>query len=280
MSKILTIPLNLEEITKTKPLVDGFIIGIKDMSVNMNYCIEDLSILSDLCDKEIFIALNKNLHNNDLERVKELLLELNNYNIKGVLYADVGLLNIARSLNLNYDLVWSKEHASTNVNTINYWNKEGAKYAYVSSDITEEEIINISKNSKSKLLVNMFGYLPMFVSKRHIVKNYLEYFNLSDNSNINYIEKENKIYPIIDNNIGTVCYSNNILNGINSYLNINVEYIVLNSLLIDLDSFIIVINCFKNVNKDNIGEMNKKIESLFSNIDTAFLNRKTIYKVK
>ena len=280
MSKILTIPSNIEEITKTKPLVDGFIIGIKDMCVNMNYCIEDLSILSSLCDKEIFIALNKNLHNNDLERVKELLLELNNYNIKGVLYADVGLLNIARSLNLNYDLVWSKEHASTNVNTINYWNKEGAKYAYVSSDITEEEIINISKNSKSKLLVNMFGYLPMFVSKRHIVKNYLEYFNLSDNSNINYIEKENKIYPIIDNNIGTVCYSNNILNGINSYLNINVEYIVLNSLLIDLDSFIIVINCFKNVNKDNIGEMNKKIESLFSNIDTAFLNRKTIYKVK
>lgn len=280
MSKILTIPSNIEEITKTKPLVDGFIIGIKDMCVNMNYCIEDLSILSSLCDKEIFIALNKNLHNNDLECVKELLLKLNNYNIKGVLYADVGLLNIARSLNLNYDLVWSKEHASTNVNTINYWNKEGAKYAYVSSDITEEEIINISKNSKSKLLVNMFGYLPMFVSKRHIVKNYLEYFNLSDNSNINYIEKENKIYPIIDNNIGTVCYSNNILNGINSYLNINVEYIVLNSLLIDLDSFIIVINCFKNVNKDNIGEMNKKIESLFSNIDTAFLNRKTIYKVK
>lgn len=280
MSKILTIPSNLEEITKTKPLVDGFIIGIKDMCVNMNYCIEDLSILSSLCDKEIFIALNKNLHNNDLECVKELLLKLNNYNIKGLLYADVGLLNIARSLNLNYDLVWSKEHASTNVNTINYWNKEGAKYAYVSSDITEEEIINISKNSKSKLLVNMFGYLPMFVSKRHIVKNYLEYFNLSDNSNINYIEKENKIYPIIDNNIGTVCYSNNILNGINSYLNINVEYIVLNSLLIDLDSFIIVINCFKNVNKDNIGEMNKKIESLFSNIDTAFLNRKTIYKVK
>lgn len=280
MSKILTIPSNIEEITKTKPLVDGFIIGIKDMCVNINYCIEDLSILSNLCDKEVFIALNKNLHNNDLKYVKELLLKLNNYNIKGVLYADVGLLNIARSLNLNYDLVWSKEHASTNVNTINYWNKEGAKYAYVSSDITEEEIINISKNSKSKLLVNMFGYLPMFVSKRHIVKNYLEYFNLSDNSNINYIEKENKIYPIIDNNIGTICYSNNILNGINSYLNINVEYIVLNSLLIDLDSFIIVINCFKNVNKDNIEEMNKKIASLFSNIDTAFLNRKTIYKVK
>ena len=54
----------------------------------------------------------------------------------------------------------------------------------------------------------------MFVSKRHLIKNYLEYFHLSDNSKINYIEKEDKIYPIIDDNISTSVYSNNILNGI------------------------------------------------------------------
>ena len=95
---------------------------------------------------------------------------------------------------------------------INYWNSKGSKYAYISSDITEEEIIKIIENSKSKLLVTLFGHLPMFVSKRHIVKNYLEYFKLEDKSSLNYIEKENKIYPIIDNFVGTQVYSNNILN--------------------------------------------------------------------
>ena len=39
MSKILTIPSSLNEIEKTKNLVYGFIIGIKDMCVNTNYCV-------------------------------------------------------------------------------------------------------------------------------------------------------------------------------------------------------------------------------------------------
>ena len=156
----------------------------------------------------------------------------------------------------------------------------GAKYAYISSDITEEEIIKITENSKSKLLVTLFGYLPMFVSKRHIVKNYLEYFNLEDGSSVNYIEKEDKTYRIIDNKVGTQVYSTNILNGIKSSLNINVDYIILNSFGIELDKFISVIEMFKTVNKDNVEEYNDKINNMFTNVDYGFLNTKTIYRVK
>jgi len=278
--KILIFPKNIEEIEKTKQLVDGFIIGIKDMSVNANMYIEDLNILKNINNKDIFISINKNMHNNDLDKLKEILIKLNEYNIKGVLYYDVAVLNIYRTLNLNYDLVWSQEHLTTNYNTINYWNNFGVNYTYLSSDITEEEIIEISKNTNSKLIVNLFGYLPMFVSKRHIVKNYLEYFKLNDNSDVNYMTKENKTYPIIDNSLGTCVYSNNILNGIKTSLNINVEYIVLNGFNIELDKFISVIEMFKNVNKDNVLEYDEKINNMFENIDNGFLNTKTIYKVK
>ena len=277
--KLLTVPKNLEEIEKTKTLVDGFIIGIKDMSINVNMYIEELNILKNI-DKDIFIALNKNMHNSALTKLKEILIDLNNYNIKGVLYYDVAVLNIYRLLDLNYDLVWSQEHLTTNYNTINYWNSFGVNYTYLSSDITEEEIIEISKNTKSKLIVNLFGYLPMFVSKRHIVKNYLEYFKLNDESDVNYMTKENKIYPIIDNNIGTSVYSNNILNGIKTSLNINVDYIVLNSFDIELDKFISVVEMFKSVNKDNVLEYEEKINNMFFNVDNGFLNTRTIYKVK
>ena len=281
MSKILTIPSSIEEIKKTIDMVDGFIIGIKDMSINVNYYIDvsDFDLLNHI-DKDVFICLNKNMHNNDLSKVKEILIKLNNYNIKGVIYYDIGVLNIYNSLDLNYDLVWAQEHLTTNYNTINYWNKFGVNHTYISSDITEKEIIDISENSRSKLMVNLFGYLPMFVSKRHIVKNYLEYFNLSDNSKVNYIEKENNIYPIIDSDIGTCVYSNNILNGIKTKLNIDVEYIVLNSFNVDLDKFIEIINMFINVNKKNVEEYNNIIHNMFGNIDTGFLDKKTIYRVK
>lgn len=273
-------PKDMNEILDTKEIVDGFIIGIKNLSINVNMCIENLELLNDIKDKDIFISLNKNMHNNDLKKIKDILIELNNYNIKGVMFYDMAVLNIYKSLNLNYDLVWAMEHAVTNYMTINFYNDLGINYAYLSSDITENEIINIEKHSKSKLIVNMFGYLPMFASKRHIVKNYLNYFNLKDKSKINYIENEGNIYPIIDNNLGTVCLSCNILNGIKSYLNLDVEYIVLNSFNIDLDKFIEVIKLFKSVNKNNIEEYNKKINNSFKNIDTGFLNKETIYKVK
>lgn len=281
MSKILTIPSSLEEINLTKDKVDGFIIGIKDFSVNVNYYVDinEFDVLKNV-NNDIFICLNKNMHNGDLDALKDILLKLNDYNIKGLMYYDVGILNIARKLDLKYDLVCSQEHLVTNYNTINYWNSFGVKYTYLSSDITEEEICDISKNTECKLIVNLFGYLPMFVSKRHIVKNYLDYFNLNDNSKVNYIEKEEKTYPIIDNNIGTVCYSNNILNGIKSSVNIDVEYIVLNSFDIKLDKFIKVIDLFKSVNKKNVLEYNDIINDMFDNTDYGFLYTKTIYKVK
>lgn len=282
MSKIITIPCSVNEIEKTKNNVDGFIIGIKDMCVNTNFCIDitELDLLNTIKNKEIFISLNKNMHNGDLDKLKDILIKLNDYNIKGILYYDVGLLNIYRKLNLKYDLVWAQEHLTTNYNTINYWNSFGVNYSYISSDITEEEINKITNNCNSKLMITLFGYLPMFVSKRHIVKNYLEYFKLEDESNINYMEKENKVYPLIDNNIGTQVYSNNILNGIKTSLNINIDYIVLNSFNIELNKFIRVVELFNNVNKTNVEEYSNKIDEMFINTDTGFLNTKTIYRVK
>ena len=88
------------------------------------------------------------------------------------------------------------------------------------------------------------------------------------------------MYPIIDNNIGTSVYSSNILNGIKTSLNIDVEYIVLNSFDIELDNFISVIEMFKSVNKVNVLEYEARINKLFRNVDNGFLNTKTIYKVK
>ena len=279
MCKILTIPSSLNEIKITNKKVDGFIIGIKDMSVNVNYYIDDLDLLNDI-DKDIFICLNKNMHNSDLKLLKDILIKLNDYNIKGVIYYDIAILNIYNSLDLNYDLVWGQEHLATNYSTINYWNSFGVNYTYLSSDITEDEIKEISKNSKSKLMVNLFGYLPMFVSKRHIVKNYLEYFNLYDKSSVNYMEKEDKIYPIIDNNVGTQVYSNDILNGIKTKLNIDVEYIVLNSFNIELDKFISIIDMFSSVDNSNVDEYNSKINNMFNNVGEGFLNTRTVYRVK
>lgn len=284
--KIITKPNTISEIKKTINLVDAFIIGVKDMSINENMYVtlEELKEIASLLktnNKELFISINKNMHNKDIPIIKDIMTKLNNYNIKGLLYYDVSILSISKKIDINYDLVWACEHYSTNYDTINYWNNFGAKYALLSGEITLEEINCIAENTKSTLIAPMFGYLPMYVSKRHGVKNYLEYFNLKDNSKVNYLSKEGNFYPIIDNNVGTSVYSGNILNGILDIKNLkNIEYILLNGFGIQEDTFIKIINMYKNVNKDNETQYDKEIKQMIPNVDTGFLHKETISKVK
>lgn len=280
MKKIILID-NLVQLNSTLEFTDAYLIGIKDMCVNTLFSV-DLDELKDISNKlkkenkELFILINKNLHNNDIEALKEILINLNKLDIKGLFYSDVAVIQLKEELSLNYDLVWAAEHATTNYNTINYWYNFGAKYTFISSDITYDNIIEIKKNTNSKLIVPIFGYLPMFVSRRHIVKNYLDYFKLKDNSKINYIEKEDKIYPIVDNKLGTFVYSNNILNGVNYYKNLekeNIDYALFNGFNIDTEDLIEVLKIYSE-------KSNKDINSLFKNLDEGFLNKETIYRVK
>lgn len=284
--KLMIMPSNMEEIKNALEYTDAILIGINGYSVNTNLCVDisDLTKIKKIIgDKELFISLNKNMNNNDIDKIKNIMIKLSDYNIKGLFYYDVAIVNIYNSINTNYDLVWASEHATTNYNTINYWCSYGANYCFISSDITINEIIDIKKNTESKLIVPIFGYQPMFNSKRHIIKNYLEYFNLNDDSNINYMEKENKIYPIIDNNLGTEVYTNNILNGIKEYNNLkynNIDYILLNSFNISSEKFIEVLKTVKSINNQNNLESYEYINTLFDNIDTGFLYQETIARVK
>lgn len=278
MHKIIVIPNNKEMLNID---CDAILLGINGYSVNMPFYIEieDLEEITKKTNKEIFISLNKNIFNDEIEELKKILLKLNEYNIKGVFYYDISIVNLKEKLDLKYDLVWNQEHLTTNYLTINYWLNKGVKYTCLSNEITLREINEIKENTKSKLILPMFGYVPMMNSKRNLVNNYIKEFNLKDNSKINYIEKEEKIYPIIDNENGTAVYTDKILNGINDVMDIEIDYILLNSFLINENDFEKVLNMFKTVTKNNKQEYYNEINNMF-NSDTLFLHKETVYKVK
>ena len=216
------------------------------------------------------------MRNSDLENVEKTLKALESLNIKGIFYYDISVLSIVKRLNLDIDLVWSQEHATTNYSTINYWNNLGATYTYLSNEITKEEILQIKNNTNSKLIVQVFGYITMFNSKRHLITNYLKYFKLDSNDKIYYMEKENNKYPVIDTYDGTEVYTSKILNAFDEYLEFesnNIEYACFNSFLIDDDKFIEVLrNYDEGINKVDI--------ILGYNTFEGFMNTKTVYKVK
>lgn len=288
MTKLLVMPNNLDSIKKLINSCDGFVVGIKNFSVNVpiSFSVEDIKNISKICKenkKELFVMVNKNIHNSELQALVECLELLANLDISGIMYYDIAVLNLNKKLNLNLNLIWSQEHLTTNYATSNFWNANGVDNVYLSSDITLDEIIDIKNNINMNIFVNVFGYLPMFVSHRHLVKNYLDTFNLTDDSNDYKICKEGKKYVIVDNQYGSSVYSSNVLNGIDEMLILkenNIDYVVLNSFNITDSLFTEVVNLFTNVTKKNVKEYSSKINSMFSNVDKGFFYKETVYKVK
>ena len=232
---------------------DAFLLGIENMSINMPiyFNIDEIGLISEKLHKKkknLFISLNKNMHNKDLKELERILTILNDLKIEGIFYYDVAVLSIVRRLKLDLKLVWSSEHLTTNYATINFWKDMKIDYTYLSAEITLDEIIEISKNTSVKLIVPIFGYLPIFASMRHTVKNYLNRFNLKDNSKINYLNLKDDYHPIVDDNLGTNIYSAYILNGYQEYLklkNYQIDYVTLNAFDIDDEKFMKVVKMFK-----------------------------------
>ena len=282
--KLLIMPKSIDQIESLIEDIDGVIVGIKDLSINQPayFTLDEIKKINEIIKnngKEIFVSLNKNMFNKDLEILEYTLLQLDNLKLNGILYYDIAIVNFKKNLKLVTPLVWNQEHLTTNYLTSNFWYEYGAKYTMLSSEITLDEINEIALNANAKTMVPIFGYLPMFVSRRHLVRNYLDTFKIKDDSNINYIEKEDKIYAIIDSNDGTIAYSNKCLNGINETLKLNVDYIVLNSFNINNATFKRVVSMYNIANESNVQEFKEEIDKMLDT-DTGFLYKETVYEVK
>lgn len=282
--KTMIMASSFDQIKQLIEYSDAFILGVKDLSINMPavYEMDEVVKINTYLKenkKEVFISLNKNMHNSDIPYLKETMVKLKELNIDGIIYYDIAVVNLNDDLDLKMPLVWSQEHMTTNYITSDFWFDHGAKYTLLSSEITLEEIEEIVDNAKSKIIVTLFGYLPMFASRRHLVKNYLTEFNLKDNSNINYIEHKGEYYPIINDKHGTIAYSNYVLNGIKEVPNLKADYMLLNSFLIPESLFKEVVKMFSEVNEENKLLFEKEINDQLKT-DYGFLYKETIYKVK
>lgn len=278
MSKMLGM-VNTLDIEKTYPYLDGYIFGLKDFSINFlhTFSKEELeSIYKKIKEngKEIYFAINKNLHNDEIKKLKEILLQIEKLNIDGIFYADNAFITLKEELKLKTKLIWYQEHLSTSYSSINTYYELGIKSATISNDITLHEVKEIIKNTKSELYYMVFGYLPMFVSERNQIKNYEKYFNIKGSTEYNYFICEGKKYPIIDNHLGTMAFSFNPICAYQEYLQMKDDLyaIILSDLFIKQETYLKIIQKFKEHNEIDI---NSLIET-----SSHFLYQDTIYKIK
>ena len=79
--------------------IDGLILSLKDYSVQspIYYTLEELKQLrKENPNIELYISINKNLQNNDIEPLKEILKELDNLNLQGIFFYDLALVKLKK----------------------------------------------------------------------------------------------------------------------------------------------------------------------------------------
>lgn len=279
----------MEIILKSKNIKNlpntSFLFGLKNLSTYDNTV--TLEELEKLNNKNIYIAIDKNLMNEDLEALEKALIKLNELNIKGIFFYDLAVLHLSKKLNIKTPLIWNQNFLVTNYKTCNFYHKEGAHGAVLSSEITIDEIKEIAKNTDINIFVNIFGYELMAVSKRNLITNYFKYINEENDKNINYMSENGQNYPIIENETCTKIYTKDVLCGIR-YLNIlkdiGIDYIILNEDLLNEEDFLKVYEIFNKAVTNNLSdkkllELEKKINKQVPT-SLGFFNKETIYKVK
>lgn len=244
--------------------IQGIILGVNNLSIyNSELDIDKIISISNNTNKKVIIAINKMIHNKDLELVKEVLNKIKNTNIYGVLFYDLGILKLANEMNIDKELILSQEHLNASINSNNFYNKRNIKGSLITSDITCDELLEIKEKTNMNIYYTVYGYLPIFYSRRYLITNYFKYINKEVNSDKYYIfDKDNK-YLIKEREYGTIIYSPlvNLINNINKLKDIN--------MVIDLSY------------TDDLNTINKFInEEKEENVYEGFFNTKTIYKLR
>lgn len=211
----------------------------------------------DILEIDDYVLVNRILDDNDLDKLESIL---NSSNIKGIVFDDLGIIDIVANLDITKILLL--DHLATNTKSINYY-LEYVDSVVVSNDLTEAEIKNIVANVSKPLVINVFGLKTLMYSRRLLLSNYEMYHNLKEERIVD-ANIEDKYFKIVENDYGTLFYAKNYYNAL-CLLNLdNVLFFWYNPIFLDNEKII------KLVLDNDITDINSEL---------LFLDKKTYYKV-
>lgn len=257
MNKLLILVQNKSLINKVKKVDKAtFLFPLEGYSVGYPNTFK----LDEIDEFGAYILVNRLLDESSINSFKELI---DNFpkNIKGIVFEDLGLIDLIKDLDIT-KILW-QSHLNASYLSINGFLKY-VDSVMMSTDITIDEIKLILSKADKPLVLPVLGYIPVMYSRRYLLSN----FNINYNENVsnpNTIKEEvlKDEFKIFENEYGTVLYSNTLYNG---------------KVLMDYDALYYFINSVFLSDEDIINFITNN--ELNDEYNDGFLNKKTIYKLK
>ena len=265
--------------------IDGIILPLQDYSVeSMNfYSMREIEEICKNSSVSVYVKVNKNFMNEEIDSLKEVLIRLDELKVAGVFFYDLAVLELKRELNLQLPLIWNQTHMVNNYRTCNYYYSRGVKYALLGKEITLEEILEIAKKSDISTMVEVVSKPSVAFSKRKLLTNYYTDAKEDVQKELTVLERgTNEKYHLYENQDGTSFFLDVITNGtgvISDLYHGGVDFIILREYGLE--------DCFDELITDTYsyvqsGCVDSSYVEKYKKLgdSTNFFFKKTIYKVK
>lgn len=274
----------------------SIVLNVKDVSYTkqFNCYLNELKLLSNKANElgvELFANVDMLFHEDDLTGLKAILKRIYQMNFKGVIISDVGIIELAKELNLNFNFINGGSILNTNYESINI-NSSFYTGFFVSNEINISEIEKIIERNKSELFIQIFGKQKMFYSKRRLLTSYFENFKipLRDFHPRNHLvisdqnEKDNLSY-IYEDSFGTYIYTFFDVNGLDyvkEFKNQNVDYLYISNLFKEKVQYNQIILAFYNYLNDLISyeQADEIIKANSAVLSKSFFEDASVYTIE
>ena len=264
---------------------DALLLGLENFSVlnSVTFSVDEIrKITKDYPDIDVFVKMDKNLFNDEINDVRHVLQELEQMSIRGVFFYDLAILELKQELSLSLDLVWSQTHMVTNYRTCDYYYQQCVHYVLLSKEITLDEILDIVKKSFILSVVEVVSLPSVGYSRRKLLSNYYKDLKESTHSTLSVLEKvTDKKYLVKEEDAGTGIFLDEVLNGtsvIKPLYEAGVSYILFREE--GISSFMELINDTKNYIDGGCVDTDYVSKYKMLGDSTGFFFKKTIYRVK
>lgn len=262
----------------------GIILALEGYAVESvcYFTMDEIIKIKNNTKAEVFVKINKNFFNSEIDNLKNVLIELDRIGVDGVFFYDLAVLQLKRENDLGINLIWNQTHMVNNYRTCDYYFSKGVKYALLGKEITLDEICEIIKTSKINCMVEVVSRPSVAFSKRRLVSNFYKDVGSNYKNDILIHEKvSNMDYRVLEDDNGTCFYLDNVTNGtsiIKTLYDVGCPYIIFREFGISnfhelISDTITYIN--SGCNDSNFVTKYEKLGD-----STNFFFKKTVYKVK
>lgn len=246
---------------------DAFLLANEDFSLRYNhsFSLDEIKQLKTSTTKKIYVLMNKIFLEEELEAMENFLRALQEMQIDGIYFADFAVFMVAKKLHFEDHLFFYHETFLRNCYDIKTYQELKIQNIICSKDMCFDDIKQLDCKNKNHYGIVVFGYMPLYYSKRKILFN----FNQNHPLNIPYEnhfelflkeEKRDDLYPILEQKNETTIFQNTILSYADevSMLKQYLHYFIVDSLFFSTNFIQEVIQIIK----DDKGEKQKRIEAL------------------